>query len=265
MDKQRIYVHVVGFSDVERHALNTVFRLSEERELAYAAWGPLSGPGAPPATVLAEVVLVDGNSAEAVLMHARQAPSGQRLIWVGPNAPAHAWRVTGRPIQWAVLLNDLDAVFAARQADSGFLDLDVTRPGALEAGTTGQNRRALIVGASAAERASLVVLLEGVGVVEVDTADTTEEALTTMARQRHCCAIFDLDAHDVDAWQLARHFAQQNPAALTMGISAHAGPLAPWLNRRRVRKDMQRTGINALVGRPLQDTELRSWIGLLAC
>ena len=66
MDKQRIYVHVVGFSDVERHALNTVFRLSEERELAYAPWAPLSAPGVQPSNFLAEVILVDGASAEAV-------------------------------------------------------------------------------------------------------------------------------------------------------------------------------------------------------
>ena len=42
MLNQRIYVSVVGFSDVERHALNTIFRLSEERDVSYAPWVPLS-------------------------------------------------------------------------------------------------------------------------------------------------------------------------------------------------------------------------------
>lgn len=263
MVKQRIHVQVVGFSDVERHALNTVFRLSEERELSYAPWVPLTAPGAPAPTRLAEVVLVDGDAAEAVLSHARETPQGQRLIWVGPQAPAHAWRVLQRPIQWAAMLNDLDAVFAARQLDSGFLDLDVTQPGALEADSTPPNRRALIVGA-AAERRPIKVWLQGVGVSEVDEADSTEVALECIGRHRYACGVFDLDEHHVDTWQLARLFAQHNANALTVGVSEHADPLAPWLNRRRLKRDTERTGIRALVGRPLQEAQWRRWLELLA-
>lgn len=263
MNKQRIYVHVVGFSDIERHALNTVFRLSEERELAYAPWNPLTAPGITANTSMAEIVLVDGGSAEAVLLHAKHAPQGQRLIWVGSHAPDHAWRVVSRPIQWATLLNDLDAVFAARQADSGYLDLDVTMPGALEVDSGLSHRRAVVVGASGPERNVLVSLLTEAGVGDVDLTDSTEAAVEVMARHRHCCGVFDLDEHHADTWQLARHFAQHNPGALTMGISQHADPLAPWLNRRRVRRDTQRTGITALIGRPFQDAELRRWIELL--
>jgi CheY-like chemotaxis protein len=263
MDKERIYVHVVGFSDTERHALNTVFRLSEERELAYAPWVPLSAPGTQPNNALAEVILVDGASAEAVLLHAKSTPPGQRLIWVGSHAPGHAWRVLSRPIQWANVLNDLDAVFAARQADSGFLDLDVTVPGPLEVAAGTVQKRAVIVGTSQAEQAGLLTLLAEAGVTEVDRVDSTETALEAMTRHRYTCGVFDLDEHQVDTWQLAHHFSLHNPNALTMGISQHAGPLAPWLNRRRVRRDTQRTGITALVGRPLQDTELRRWIELL--
>ena len=35
---QRIYIKVVGFSDEERHALNTVFRLSEQCRTMYQLW-----------------------------------------------------------------------------------------------------------------------------------------------------------------------------------------------------------------------------------
>jgi len=129
MDHQRVFVKVVGFTDVERHALNTVFRLSEHRDPAYAPWieGVQGMPAAP------EILLVDGESAEAVLTHVRELPAGQRLIWVGPGAPAHAWRVLSRPIQWAILLTDLDAMFAARLADSGYVDLDISTPVPLDA------------------------------------------------------------------------------------------------------------------------------------
>ena len=263
MNKQRIYVHVVGFSDVERHALNTVFRLSEERDLAYAPWVPLSAPGTAAGTALAEVVLVDGTSAEAVLLHAKTTPPGQRLIWVGSHAPEHAWRVLSRPIHWASVLNDLDAVFAARQADSGFLDLDVTMPGPLEAVAGVMQRRALFVGVAGQDAATLGALLTEAGVEEAERADSTESALEAMSRNRYLCGVFDLDDPQVDTWQLARHFAEQNPSAMTMGISQHAGPLAPWLNRRRVRRDTRLTGISALVGRPLDVAELRRWLELL--
>jgi hypothetical protein len=263
MNKQRIYVQVVGFGDVERHALNTVFRLSEERELAYAHWTEPVAPDGAVVSSLAEVVLVDGDSAEAVLFHARETPAGQRLIWVGSNPPRHAWRVIRRPIQWAAMLNDLDAVFAARQVDSGFLDLDVTQPGSLELDSAFLNKRALLVGA-AVERSLLVALLERVDVVEIDGVDSTEAALEAIGRHRYVCGVFDLDEHHVDTWQLARLFSQHNPNALTVGLSEHAGPLAPWLNRRRVKRDTERTGISALVGRPLDEAELKRWLELLS-
>ena len=73
-----VRVQVIGFSDVERHALNTVFRLSREREVSYGPWRAASGllEEMPP------VLLVDGDCAEAVLVHARAPrlpddPAGQ--------------------------------------------------------------------------------------------------------------------------------------------------------------------------------------------
>ena len=107
MQKQRVLVSVVGFSDVERHALNTVFRLSQSRDLSYAPYVPLSAPGVAAPKGVSEVALVDGDSAEAVLSHAKEMPTGQRLIWVGKDAPEHAWRVMDRPIDWAAVLHDL--------------------------------------------------------------------------------------------------------------------------------------------------------------
>jgi hypothetical protein len=266
MQQARVYVSVVGFTDVERHALNTVFRLSEERDLAYAPWLPATGGAANPGLTPAEVALVDGDSAEAVLSHAKEMPAGQRLIWVGGGAPAHAWRVLTRPIQWAHVLSELDAVYAARQVDSGFIDLDVTSPaplgddlGFLHAAP----RRALLVGASPSEVRDLRARLVLVGILEVDHARSTEEALAMISRARHACGVFNLDHLQFDVWSLANLFSQNNPQALTMGLSMHAGPLAPWWNRRRIKRDTQRTGINALVARPMVAAEIEPWIKLL--
>ena len=73
----------VGFSDVERHALNTVFRLSEARRTAYALWVE-SAPDA------AEIALIDSDSCEAALELANPAHDSPKLIWVGDKAPARA-------------------------------------------------------------------------------------------------------------------------------------------------------------------------------
>lgn len=266
MSKQRIYVAVVGFSDVERHALNTIFRLSEDRELSYAPWTPLTAPGAPPANFTAEVALVDGESAEAVLAHARVTPPGQRLIWIGQDAPAHAWRVLERPIQWAEVLHDLDAVYAARQADSGFLDLDVTAPAPLESGFQSMpvlSRRALLVGLDLADRETLRLRLEQRDVLDVDMVNSTEAALEQIGRNRYVCGVFNLDDHQLDGWSLARHFGERHPHALNMGVSEHAGPLAAWWSRRRIQRDRQRAGIHALLSRPVPARELHPWLGRL--
>ena len=266
MHKQRIFVSVVGFSDVERHALNTVFRLSEDRDLAYAPWAPMLAPGADVPVAAAHVALVDGESAEAVLVHARELPQGQRLIWVGPDAPEQAWRVMQRPIQWSGVLTDLDAVYAARQVDSGLLDLDITAPSPLEGlafDSPDQLKRALLVGLDTQEAMYLRSRLALSDVVETDDAQDTDAALALIGRNRYCCGVFNLDDHQVDAWSLARLFRDRYPQAITIALSETAGPLGDWWNRRRIRRNSRRAGISALLARPLQPRELSQWMDLL--
>jgi hypothetical protein len=167
--------------------------------------------------------------------------------------------VLDRPIQWASVLNDLDAVYAARQADSGLLDLDVTRPAPLDLELEPSPepvRRALLVGLNGQERLTLRAGLTAMAVPEIDEVDSTEATMNLMRRHPYCCGVFNLDDPHLDAWSLARYFGQGNPRALNMGISEHAGPLAAWWRRRRVVRDAQRTGIHALLGRPLQTTDL---------
>lgn len=258
MLQQRIYVNVVGFSDVERHALNTVFRLSKDRDVSYAPWVP-STSGSAPMLMNAEVALVDGDSAEAVLSHAKAMPVGQRLIWVGSDAPAHAWRVWQRPIQWADVVHDLDAVFAAKQADSGFLDFDVSIPQPLfmDSGEpVPEPRRALLAGAKGKDLLVLRTHLAAAGVNELDETDITDHAIELIGRNRYCCGVFNMDDPLLDAWALARLFADRHPQAMTLGVTEHAGPLAAWWSKRLVRRETQKAGVNALLGLPLQQDKL---------
>ncbi len=271
MHKQRILVSVVGFSDVERHALNTIFRLSQERELTYAPWVPLLAPGTSMPTTVAQVALVDGESLEAVLSHAKEMPAGQRLIWVGADAPEHAWRVLQRPIDWAAVLNDLDAVFAAHQVDSGLLDLDVTSPAPLDvdlelgvsAWPIDQIRRAVVVGTDEHEGTYLRTRLALAGVGHVDEVSDTARALELMERHRYVCGVFNLDDHRMDVWSVMRQFVDLHPQALTLATTELAGPLAGWWRRLRVRRDVHRIGTTALLARPFQPAEVSKWLDLI--
>ncbi|TNF60102.1 MAG: hypothetical protein EP306_09485 [Burkholderiales bacterium] len=264
MEGTRIFVGVVGFSDVERHALNTVFRLSEERDLVYVLWTPTVAQDAAVAPAPAQVVLVDGACAEAVLYHAKPLPQGQRLIWVGADAPGHAWRVLGRPLAWGDLLHELDTVYAADQADSGLVDLDVTSPAALgEPDAPPTPRRALLVGLGHGERVLVVRHLAQVGITEVDVVPDNEAAVNSLSRNGYCCGVFNLDEHLIDGWSLLRLFVEANPHAMAMALSDQVGPLAGWWRRRRVRRHARRAGVSALLGRPPAEPELSAWFDLL--
>jgi hypothetical protein len=265
MDAVRIFVSVVGFTDTERHALNTVFRLSEERDLVYGLWTPPMVPGASAPPVPAQVVLVDGACAEAVLYHAKALPLGQRLIWVGEDAPSHAWRVLRRPLVWGELLHDLDTVYAAKQADSGLLDLDITSPVPLEdeEEASPDVRRALLAGLGPGERALVLLHLSRVGVTVVDEVVDNKGAVDCLGRYGYCCAVINLDEHQIDGWSVLKLFLQANPRAMTVAMSDQAGPWAGWWGRRRVRRHARRAGVSALLARPPAEDELAAWFELL--
>jgi CheY-like chemotaxis protein len=119
---KRIYVKVFGFSDVERHALNTVFRLSATRSSAYALWSP-------EARDKASVLLLDGESWEAALELANPANDKLKLIWVGEKAPSKSWKAFSRPLQWAAVVEAMDRLHGpavpAVAAAAAALDLDL--------------------------------------------------------------------------------------------------------------------------------------------
>src|SRR5206468_2265131 len=95
---QKVYVRVIGFSDEERHTLNTVFRLSEQSRTSYQLWSPTAAEPA-------RVALLDGQSWEARVEAESPLHEQLRLVWVGPNAPASVAKSFARPIVWP----DIDA------------------------------------------------------------------------------------------------------------------------------------------------------------
>ena len=117
----RVFVKVVGFSEVERHALNTAFRLSGQRDLEYSPWEP-HAPEPP------KLALVDGSTAEAVMETASLDGGALKLIWVGDAAPQYAVMSFRRPIAWPEVLEAMDGLFTPPAPLDVDLDFDLDSP-----------------------------------------------------------------------------------------------------------------------------------------
>lgn len=221
---QRVFVKVVGFSAAERHALNTVFRLSEEREIMYSMWVR----GAPEAPRL---LLVDGENAGAAELRSRNAAAA-RLVWVGPHAPPDAWRVVQRPIAWTELLHGMDSFFGSTEA----LDFDLG-PGTDAMDTQPPEplpppRRALIASADREQRLYLRARLALAGLAMVDEAETGPQALALASRQAYCLAIVEHHLPQIDAWSVLRRLRAgvlQRPAVI---VAESGGSLRDRLRAR---------------------------------
>ncbi len=114
-----VYVKVIGFRDVERHALNTVFRLSQDRSSNYVLWSP-DGPqqGQQP-----HLVLLDTDSYEGGLeLESPGFNKHLKLIAVGERPPEGAWRAFVRPINWTAVVHAMDQLFAGATGS----DIDLT-------------------------------------------------------------------------------------------------------------------------------------------
>ena len=245
---KRIFVKVFGFSDVERHALNTVFRLSESRSVAYALWSA----DAPQKAALA---LLDGDSWEAGLELANPAHDALKIIWIGERPPRNAVQVFARPVQWAEVIEGLDQLHLpapplpdepaspALDVDLDFdlepqLDFDIsaaapldidfdlealtggeaaaesaTEPMPLEAvAASGEESRVLVVGANLETRLYLRARLALAGLVFVDEAATAAEALQMVASCRYRALVVDKAVADMNCWKLVRALRQSTPA-----------------------------------------------------
>jgi hypothetical protein len=214
---QRIFIRVIGFTSVERHALNTVFRLSQARDsgrkISFEPWID----GAPDAP---ELVLVDGASGDAnqELTRLHQDPS-MGLIWVGAITPAQAWRSFTRPLKWPDVLTAMDMYFdrtsSAAAVDIDFdlddhnlpaqLDAAATQPAAFDdwpsVGSAPTVKRALIADADGPARMYLRTKLAAVHITHVDEASTLAQAKDFLAQHRYSFVSLDAGLKDADLWQ----------------------------------------------------------------
>jgi CheY-like chemotaxis protein len=203
---QRVFVKVVGFTDVERHALNTVFRLSEQRDIVYSLW--MADAPAPP-----RLALIDGRSYEARLELAAVPDPQLNLIWVGAVAPANAQRTFARPLSWPSVLNAMDELF--EQPDRIDFDLE------FDLGADGTNppdelrdtrKRALIASADRNERLYLRAKLALAELTQADEAETGAQALELARAHHYAVAVVDFALPDVNGWAFLKELMEARPA-----------------------------------------------------
>lgn len=197
---QRVFVQVSGFSAAERHALNTVFRLSEERAIAYTLWVP-GTPEAP------QLLVLDGDSPDAQAELKAAEGKNMELIWVGPGAPPQSWRVFGRPISWHEVVEAIDQRFAPAgppDLDLGFdtdsRDAQDTQPPEPEE----PEPRALIVSRDREQRLYFRARLSLAGLTCVDEADNGLQALELASTRAYCLALVAHGSPEVDGWAVLK-------------------------------------------------------------
>jgi CheY-like chemotaxis protein len=232
---QRIYIKVVGFSDEERHALNTVFRLSEQCRTMYQLWTPEAAE--PP-----RVALLDGQSWEARVEAESRSPRDLRLLWVGAHPPASVWRSFERPIAWHEVIGGLDLVFEPLS-----LDLDPDGPDSVMS-----HKQALIVSADRAERLYLRARLALARLTLADEAETATEAVQLARGKQYDLALVDASLHDMDAWALVSHLRSGRwpirHLALTRAARSVPDRLRAWRGRM------------ALLAHPHDPERLDAWL-----
>lgn len=218
---QRVFVKVVGFTDVERHALNTVFRLSEQRETSYCLW-MADAPEAP------QLALADGQSYEATVELETPDTAGLKLIWVGAVAPARAWRAFDRPISWPEIVGAMDELFGPPPALDFDLDIDAANPPGEQPG-----KRALIASADRNERLYLRARLALADLTQADEADTGAGALELTRKHQYDVALVDFALPDMDGWAFLKEIAGTRPAIphviVTKSNASTAERLRAWL------------------------------------
>jgi len=265
---KRIYVKFYGFSDTERHALDSVFRLSESRDIVYSAWTAQTAE----AMHVPDILIIDGDSWEAVLELANPSHDAVKLLWVGEDPPAQAWRVFPAPVKWSAVLEAMEGEFAPPPRPSSTtspapLDLDLaheqdldvqldittddTEPLPLEPGALpAARRRVLVVDPARDDRLYLRAKLAAAGLHEVDEAATGTEALVLLNTHAYLLVTLDLGLTDMDPWHLVKAADNTRPAIAHLFVT---GAAPNWKQGLRARF----SGAQVYLKKPLHPGQLK--------
>ena len=214
-------VDVIGFNDVERSMLTSIFALAARRDPGFAQYEPGAAGRSP------DVYLVDADNPiafnEYKALHKR---AGLPAVLVGARPQGTDGLVLPRPLQWARLLQALDDTL-----NSGD-EMPVTRAPAPAPQANPSPRRTLsgaqlgrslprneapdeaakkrmlgdtvlVVDDNATVRMFMQAKLAPFG-FEVDIAETGEEAIGLSATQEYTCVFLDVVLPGIDGYQVCK-------------------------------------------------------------
>lgn len=236
---QRIFIKVVGFSEEERHALNTVFRLSEQCRTMYQLWTP-------EAPEPARIALLDADSGEARVEAEAPSSLGMSMLWVGPNPPSTVTRAFDRPLAWPDVIESLDLLF--RPEDEG-IDFDL----GIAADSVMSQKQALIVSSDRDKRLYLRARLSLARLTFADEADSGVQAVELARGKQYDVAFVDGSIADMAAWALLRQLKQGRHPVPHLAVSKAGLSVA-----ERVRARL--AGAEALLEHPPHPGRLEDWL-----
>ena len=242
---ERIFVKVMGFSDVERHALNTIFRLSEQREVVYTLWH-VDAPAA------AQLALVDGESYEARLEIESPRNDALPLIWIDGTPAREAHRTFQRPVSWRQILRSMDDLFAPPEPlDALDLDLGIDSAPMPVAPPTKPPPRALIAYADRDERLYMRAKLSLYDLTQADEAETGAQALELARSNQYSIALVDFGLPDVNGWAFLKELMDARPAIAQVIMTKEEASIG-----ERIRARL--TGAEAFLNKPPHPDQLQA-------
>lgn len=226
-----VFVKVVGFRDVERHALNTLFRVSAEQPTCYALWTPES-------PVMPHIALIDVESYEAGMALASPGLNPNlKLICVGNGAPSRAWRVFPRPINWSAILHAMDQLFA-----HGSLDVNFDAAGEATTVVPPGVRQTLLMDPSREDRLYLRARLALAGLIDVDEVESVAQAQNQLRERHYDIVIVNVDTLD-DPWALVARLVSAHPPVQSVVVTTTN---RSWAMHERA----EQAGCRALLDKP---------------
>lgn len=215
-------VDVIGFNDVERSMLSSIFALAARRDPGFAQYEP-GTPGRAP-----DIYLVDADNGDAFSeFRALHKRSSLPAVLVGSAAHGTDFPLLPRPLQWARLLQALEDTVADGEeppvaVGAALPDPALTLRRSLSGGGNALGRTippmavvddatkkrvlgdsVLVVDDNATVRMFMQAKLAPYG-FEVDFAETGEEAVGLSGQHEYTCVFLDVVLPGIDGYQVCK-------------------------------------------------------------
>jgi CheY-like chemotaxis protein len=243
----RYTVALQGFSEFERRAMASFFRLAQERAPAYLQ-------AASPAE--ADFIIADADHAADVAA-VRDARRLQDTIFIGAAAPAGSLAWLPRPIEPTRIVRELDLLLEQRLSsldEPPEADWVSSGPSELMGADGRPAKDVLVVDDSRVALKFLQARLQGLG-YRVHLAHNATQALERLASQSFSLVFLDVGLGpegSVDGFALCQHIKQrrEHPGGITPAVLMVTGRSS---SMDRVRGDL--AGCDAYLTKPLMEDE----------